>query len=338
MSRVLVTGATGYIGSVLVPYFERAGFEVSTLDLGLYREARFPAEELSADRRDIRTATVADLEGYDVVVHLAALSNDPLGDLDPSLTYDINHQSTTRFAELAKQAGVARFIFASSCSLYGAAGEHFVDESAAFAPVTPYAESKVRVEADLRRLASDDFSPTYMRNATVYGLSPALRLDVVVNNLTAWAVATGTVKLLSDGTPWRPQVHVEDVARVAAGIAKAPLDLVHDEAFNVGRTDENYQIRDLAEIVAQVVPGAELSISDAAGPDTRSYRVSFDKLAQTLPDSVPVWTVQKGAEQLAEAFKAAELQEGDFGRYTRLAEIRRLIAAGRLTEELTWLN
>jgi nucleoside-diphosphate-sugar epimerase len=334
--RVLVTGSSGYIGAVMVPYLRAAGHEVATFDLGLYTDAPFTAGTPPADHRDIRTATVGDLEGFDAVVHLAALSNDPLGNLSPDLTYDINHVATVAFATRAKEAGVERFLFASSCSLYGAAGSSNVSEDAPFAPVSPYGHAKVLVEQGLAELADDAFSPTYLRNATVYGTSPALRLDIVVNNLTAWAVATGRIVLISDGTPWRPQVHVDDVCSAFAAALDAPREVIHDEAFNVGVTAENYQVREIAAIVGDVHPEATLQIPDAAGPDTRSYRVDFSKIADTLDSYRPTWTVRKGVEQLSTAFTAAEMVEDDFPRYTRLAEIERRIEAGDLTEELAW--
>jgi len=320
----------------MVPYLRDAGHDVSTFDLGLYVEGSFSDGVPDADQRDIRTATLDDVADFDAVVHLAALSNDPLGNLNEDLTFEINHRATVEFARLAKEAGVKRFLFASSCSLYGAAGSANVDESAPFAPVTPYGRAKVLVEQDLGKLADDTFSPTYLRNATVYGVSPALRLDIVVNNLSAWAVATGRIVLISDGTPWRPQVHVQDVCNAFLATLEAPRETVHDEAFNVGRTAENYQVRDIAAIVGEVVPDAALQIPEAAGPDARSYRVSFSKIEETLSGYTPTWTVRAGTEELVGAFTLANLTEADFGRYTRLATIEREIGEGRLTEELTW--
>ncbi|NHZ70112.1 MAG: NAD-dependent epimerase/dehydratase family protein [Proteobacteria bacterium] len=335
--RVLVTGASGYIGAVMVPYLKEAGHEVSTFDLGLYESGAFSPRVPKADRRDIRSATVQDLDGFDAVVHLAALSNDPLGNLNEGLTFDINHTATTEFARLAASAGVSRFLFASSCSLYGAAGSSNVTEDAPFAPITAYGKAKVLVEQDLHELASDEFSPTYLRNATVYGASPALRLDIVVNNLSAWAVATGRIVLLSDGTPWRPQVHVRDVCNAFLATLEAPRGMIHDEAFNVGRSTENYQVRDIAAMVGDAVPDALLQVPDAAGPDTRSYRVDFAKIEETLPGYTPQWTVRTGVDEVVDAFRAANMTEADFGRYTRLATIEREIEAGRLTTELKWL-
>jgi len=334
--RILVTGSSGYIGAVMVPYLVDTGHDVTTFDLGLYESGAFNDHVPAADKRDIRTATMGDVEGFDAVVHLAALSNDPVGDLNADLTYDINHTATIEFAELARRAGVERFLFASSCSLYGAAGSSNVTEEAPFAPVTAYGRAKVLVEQDLSKLADDSFSPTSFRNATVYGTSPALRLDVVVNNLSAWAVATGRIVLLSDGTPWRPQVHVRDVCNAFVAALAAPRELVHDEAFNVGRTAENYQVRDIAAIVGDVVPGALLQIPESAGPDTRSYQVDFSKIEDTLSGYAPEWTVRNGVEEVVTAFTEANLVESDFPKYTRLATIESEIDQGRLTADLKW--
>jgi len=340
--RVLMTGHDGYIGTVMAPLLARAGHEVAGLDTSFFYRCVFGAEPsplATALRTDVRDASVADFEGFDAVVHLAALSNDPLGDLNAELTYDINWRASVRLATLAKQAGVSRFVFASSCSLYGVAGSDApLDESAAFNPITAYGISKVRTEADLARLADDSFSPTYMRNATAYGVSPRLRADVVINNLVGHAFTTGHVLVQSDGTPWRPLVHVEDFSRAFLAVLEAPRERVHDQAFNVGRTAENYRVRDLAEIVRELVPGSTVTYAEGGGPDPRSYRVNCDKLAETLPGFEPQWTVRRGVEELRDAFARAGLTREQFlgDRYFRIRQIQMLQQAGRLDEALRW--
>src|SRR5918996_5787743 len=311
--RVLVTGHNGYIGCSLVPLLQGAGHDVVGLDNYLYETCTFGTDVVDppAVRRDIRDVEVADLDGFDAVIHLAAISNDPVGDLNPDATYAINHHAASRLGRLAKEAGVTRFLFSYSCSLYGAAGDDFLDESAEFNPVTPYGESKLLVENDLRALADDGFSPTYLRNATAYGLSARLRGDLVVNNLVAYAYATGEVFLKSDGTPLRPLVHIEDIGAAFLAVLEAPRDLVHDQAFNVGRTEENYRIRDVAGIVAEAVPGSQITFAATAGPDLRNYRVNCNKLATTLPGYDPRWTVPAGVEQLRSAFEAVGLTAED---------------------------
>ncbi len=339
--KVLVTGHDGYIGSLLTRMLADEGHDVVGLDtyyfegcvLGEYED------ELPCIRKDLRDVVVSDLEGFDAVCHLAALSNDPLGDLRPELTYDINHAGSLRLAELAKDAGVTRFVFSSSCSLYGSSGnEKPLTEEARFCPLTPYAESKVQLEHDLAALADDRFSPTFMRNCTAYGASPKLRGDIVLNNLTAWAFTTGKVRILSDGTPWRPLVHVEDICRVFAAALTAPREAIHNQAFNVGRDDENYQVRDLAEIVERIVPNCEIEYAGQGGPDPRSYRVDFSKLICTFPELELRWTAEQGAQQLYEAYRAGGLTreqlEGE--RYIRLNRLKGLIGEGRLDETLRW--
>lgn len=339
--RVLVTGSDGYIGTVLVPMLLEAGHEPVGLDSMLFHDCGIGAERATVDtiRKDIRDVDAADVEGVDAVIHLAAISNDPLGDLNPDITYDINHRATIRVAQVAKAAGVERFLFSSSCSLYGAHGDAPLDESADFHPVTPYGESKVLSEHDLHAMADDGFSPTYLRNATAFGMSPRLRGDLVVNNLTGFASATGKVMMKSDGTPWRPLVHIEDISRAFVAILEAPRELVHDEAFNVGRTSENYQIRDVARIVENVVEGSTVTLADTAGPDLRNYRVDCSKIAETLPAFQPVWTVQAGVEELYEAFRneSLTLEDLEGERLMRIRTVQRWQNEGRLGADLKWL-
>lgn len=340
--RVLLTGYNGYIGTVMGPMLLEAGHEVIGLDTDLFIGSTFGRENASRDipsiHRDIRDVLLTDLAGIDAIVHLAGLSNDPLGDLNPDLTYEINHLASVRLAELAKSAGISRFIFASSCSNYGASADSFLTEEAAFNPVTPYGISKVRVEQDVSRLADDHFSPTFMRSATAYGASPRLRFDLVVNNLVAWAFTAGRVLLKSDGTPWRPLVHIEDMSRAFLAVLEAPRELVHNEAFNVGQTSENYRIREIADIVAEVVPGSQVEYAADASPDKRNYRVDCSKIRRVLPAFQPEWTVRKGAEQLYEAYRQIGLlvEEFEGPRYRRIDTIKELISSGRLDESLRW--
>ncbi len=337
--RVLVAGDRGYIGAVMVPFLRAAGHEVTGLDLGLYEGCDLgpgPEDVNGRPPRDIRDAEASQLAGYDAVVCLAALSNDPLGDLNPATTYSVNLEGTMRLARAAKQAGVERFLFASSCSLYGAAGSAAVTEDAELFPVTPYGQAKVDAERELSRLADDAFSPTYLRNATAYGASPRLRLDIVVNNLTAIAVTTGEVRLQSDGSPWRPLVHVEDISRTFLAVLDAPRAVVHDEAFNVGRPQDNVQVRDIAEMVRDSVPGSKVSFAEGAGPDLRSYRVDFSKLNETFPDLKLRWSVREGVDELLAAYTQYGLTSGDFmsSRFVRLRRIRELLSAGMVDEML----
>jgi nucleoside-diphosphate-sugar epimerase len=338
LMRVLVTGHNGYIGCTLMPLLEAAGHEAVGLDNYLYETCTFGDDVVDPPsiRKDVRDVEVNDLEGFDAVIHLAAISNDPVGDLAPDTTYEINHRAASRLAELAKSAGVERFLFSSSCSLYGAANDEYLDESASFNPVTPYGESKILAEQDMRALADDSFSPTYLRNATAYGLSPRLRGDLVVNNLTAYAFTTGEVLIKSDGTPWRPLVHIEDISRAFVAVLDAPRELIHDEAFNVGRTEENYQIRDVGTIVEEVVPGSKVTYAADASPDIRNYRVNCDKIAQTLPSFQPRWTVRDSVDELHSAFKTHGLEYDDFlsRRFMRIKHVRELQAEGNLDERL----
>lgn len=340
--RVLVTGHNGYIGTVLTPMLIAAGHEVVGLDTDLYERCTFGTDipQIAEIHKDIRDIEPADLDGFEAVIHLAALSNDPLGNINPDLTYDINHRAAVKIAKAAKDVGVSRYIFASSCSTYGAAGDDMLTEEAEFNPVTPYGHSKVMVEQDVAKLADDNFSPTFMRNATAYGVSPRHRFDIVLNNLVAWAHTTGLVYLKSDGSPWRPIVHIEDISGAAIAALHAPREVVHNQAFNVGLNEENYRIRELAEIVKETVPGCRVEFAPDAEPDTRTYRVNFNKINELLPEFKPQWNARRGAQELYEAYQknGIELNEFEGPKYKRIDHIKQLLAAGILDSNLRWIQ
>lgn len=338
--KILVTGHKGFIGTVMVPMLVREGFEVTGLDTDLYRYCTYgdPPLDVPEILKDVRDVEKEDLRGFDAIIHLAALSNDPLGSLNPDVTYDINYHASVRLAEIAREVGVRRFLFASSCSMYGKAGDAMLDETADFNPVTPYAMSKVYVERDVSAMASDSFSPVFLRNATAYGVSPRIRFDLVINNLVAWAYTTGRIFMKSDGSPWRPLVHIEDITRAFVCALRAPQEVIHNLAVNVGSNDENYRMRELADFVRQIVPNCELEFSEDAGPDPRCYRVNFDKIHQLFPEFRTHWSARMGVQQCYDSYRRYGLQRDDYEgvRYKRIAHIQRLIAEGRLGTDLRW--
>ncbi len=336
--RILVTGHKGYIGTVMVPMLLNAGHEVVGLDSDLFEECTFGpgVHHIPEHRLDLRDVRPAHLDGFDAVIHLAALSNDPLGDLNPEITYEINHAGAVRLARFAKDAGVPRFLYSSSCSSYGTAGDDLVDETADLHPITPYAISKGRVEQDVTELADDTFSPTFLRNATAFGVSPRLRFDLVLNNLVAWAFAKGRVHIKSDGSPWRPLVHLEDISRAFLAVLSAPREVFHNQAFNVGQTEENYRIRELADIVRAVVPGSRIEYATDGGPDPRCYRVDFRKIQRLLPDFKPQWSARGGAEELYAAYRKVGLvlEDCEGPRFKRIDHLKHLLATGRVDATL----
>ncbi len=339
---ILVTGNTGYIGMVMTNFLQAHSYDVVGLDTNYYEGCDFfsptrgPIKQIV---KDVREVSKEDLKGVEAVIHLAALSNDPLGELNSALTQEINYLASVRLARLAKEAGVERFIFSSSCSLYGiAANDAPLTEENPFNPVTVYAQTKVATEKALAQLADEKFHPVFMRNATVYGVSPRLRLDLVVNNLVAAAVATGKVSILSDGMPWRPLIHVEDFCRGFLAVLEAPVHVIHNQAFNVGINEENYRIKDIGWRVKRIVPGCEIEILNQTGPDERTYRVDFSKIAKCIPDFRPVWNLDKGIQELYVAFRDAGLTLEDFQspKYFRLKWIKYLRDSNRLNSELVW--
>lgn len=336
INKVLVTGNLGYIGRVMSPMLRRAGFHVTGLDTGWFAGSTFGRQESQAPtkRKDLREIEREDLTGFDAIVHLAGICNDPMGDLNPQVTMEVNYFASLRLAEIAREAGVRRFVFSSSCSIYGGSGEEMLDESAPVMPLTVYARSKTLLEDELSKLAGDSFCPVYLRNATAYGASPGLRLDLVLNDFVASAVLNGRILIKSDGTPWRPIVHIQDISSAFIDALRAPEEPIFKQAFNVGSTSENYRISDLAQIVSEVVPGCTIEYAPGGGPDQRCYRVNCDKIRRALPRFRTRWTARRGAEQLYEAYQRNPLNAGQLSSFSRLAEIRRQIAAGSLDEDL----
>lgn len=345
--RVLVTGNNGYIGTVMTRMLLSEGFEVTGLDIDLFEGSVFGDKSITGGipnisylRKDLRAIELSDLINIDAVCHLCALSNDPLGNFNPKITYDINHRGSVRLAKLAKEAGIQRFIFSSSCSVYGDSKKDIVDEDSEVNPITPYAISKVRAERDISKLQDSNFCPTFLRSSTAYGLSPMLRFDLVVNNFVAWSYTKGTVLLKSDGTAWRPFAHIEDISRAFISVLKSPIDLVFNQVFNVGKNGENYQIKHVAEIVKKIIPNSEIKYVDGAEPDKRSYKVKFDKISKTITNFKPKWTVSLGAKQLYDAYKKVELLVEDFEgpKYRRITNLENSVKSGIFDKNLRRIN
>ncbi len=340
--HVLVTGHKGYIGSAMIPLLIKEGYQIVGLDTDLYKSCTFgnSSTEILEIKKDIRDIIYSDLKGFDAVIHLAALSNDPLGNFNPELTYEINYKASVNLARLARQAGVSRFLFSSSCSLYGAAGDKVMDENDKFNPITPYGHAKILVENEVSKLATKDFSPVFLRNTTAYGISPGLRLDVVLNDLVGWATTTKQIYLKSDGTPWRPLVHIEDIAAAFIAALKAPRDSIHNQAYNVGINEDNFQINDLANIVKSTIPDCKITYAEDAGPDKRSYKVDFSKIKSNLSDFKPQWNVKLGTIHLYESFKKIGLSLEEFKgpKYRRIDQINHLIKKGLLDHNLRWIK
>ena len=339
---ILVTGNDGYLGTVMTKFLQEHSYKVVGLDCKYYKACEFypaDAHPFKQITKDIRDISKKDLEGITTIIHLAALSNDPLGELNPILTYEINYLASIKLAKLAKKRGIQRYIFASSCSLYGIArNDKPLTEEGKLNPITSYAKAKVKAEKEISKLADDNFHPVFMRNSTIFGLSPILRLDLVVNNLVAWAYLTGKVAIMSDGTPWRPVVHVEDICRAYMAILEAPIEKIHNQAFNVGINDENYQVKDIAKQVAKIVPNCHVEILNKTGSDERTYRVEFSKIRETLPQFKPVWNLKKGIEELYQTYKCFGLTQKDFQspKYVRVRWIKYLIESRKLNHHLRW--
>jgi nucleoside-diphosphate-sugar epimerase len=341
--RILVTGTEGYIGSILAPILMNAGHEVIGLDTGFYRDGWLYSNQRDTPvqpkmlNMDLRKLQVTDLAGIEAVVHLAELSNDPLGQNNPEVTYKINHQGSVNLATLCKQVGIGRFVYTSSCSVYGAGTGDFLDETSTVNPQTAYAECKVMVEKDVGELADDSFSPVFLRNATAYGASPRMRFDIVLNDLSGIAWTEKKIAMISDGTPWRPLVHVQDICKAIQCALEAPKDSIHNQVFNVGKSDNNYRVKEIAEIVGGVFPGCEVTFGDSGG-DNRSYRVSFDKISSKLPGFECQWNAHSGAEQLREMYSQINMSSEVFRArpFTRIKQLLYLIETNQIDEEFFW--
>ena len=341
--RILVTGVDGYIGSLLGPVLMSAGHDVVGLDTGFYRDGWLYSDPQNLVRspntlcKDLRSVLAADVEGMDAIVHLAELSNDPLGNTVPEVTREINHRGSVKLAKLAKDAGVQRFVYTSSCSVYGAGSGEFLDESAPVNPQTAYAECKVKVERDVGAMADEAFSPVFLRNATAYGASPRMRFDIVLNNLSGLAWVIKRIAMTSDGTPWRPLVHVLDICHAVRCALEAPVEAIHNEVFNVGQNSDNYRVREIAEIVGDVFTGCEVTFGSLDG-DSRSYRVAFDKIHERLPGFECKWSALSGAKQLQRVFERIQMPEEtfEFHAFTRLKQLRYLMETHQLDDDLFW--
>lgn len=338
--KILVTGTEGYLGSLLPPLLIERGHEVIGVDTGFYKVGwLYNGTEVTAKtlNKDIRNISAEDLQGVEAIVHMAELSNDPTGQLSPNITYDINHKGSVRLAKIAKEAGVRRFVYMSSCSVYGVATEGDVTEESSVNPQTAYAECKTLVERDVTPLADDDFSPTFMRNATAFGASPRMRFDIVLNNLAGLAWTTKEIKMISDGTPWRPLVHALDICKAIVCAVEAPRDIVHNQIFNVGDTANNYRVKEIAEIIADIFKGCKLSFGDS-GADNRSYRVSFEKINTILPGFKCDWNAQRGAQQLFDLFSQIDMTEETFlsRGFTRLKQLEYLIRTQQIDQDFFW--